>query len=90
MKKEIILTVIIIVTAIIVGLNLSSNTKATPKNIMGRFFSLKSIEALAAGETRCFGDPSKNTGVCRKAVNNTGDVCVDDDSVVTKKCYTHE
>lgn len=56
------------------------------------FLTMTGIEALSAKETRCLvSSTSKdNTGFCKKAVNNTGDVCVTPGAWDSKNCYGHE
>lgn len=86
--KKIFISVFCCITALIAvyNLNISFNNSS-----YGSFnlYSLASIEALASEKTTCYGDPNKNTGVCKATANNTGDVCVVDNSSITFNCYDH-
>ena len=54
----------------------------------GGFLS-EDVESLADTETVCYvsSDSSENRGICRKAVDGTGDVCVDSRWYESRNCY---
>lgn len=73
MKKK-----IIAVCALVTMTFVSSTLCLDFKNDKGVFLSMTNLEAISAKETACTvsSNDENNTGHCKKAVNNTGDVCV--------------
>lgn len=55
----------------------------------GTFLSLTNLEAISASETICFTTSGTKTGVCKKSVNNTGDVCVESGILEKNDCTGH-
>lgn len=93
MKKRFVYMAIITVGTVITVIYLNLQLKTQSNNFTATLLSFKSIEALAAGETRCIvsSDQNKNTGKCKLAVNKEqGAVCVTMSLDGLPDCYGHE
>ncbi|MDM8154403.1 hypothetical protein QUW14_08780 [Bacteroides gallinaceum] len=71
MKRNILKVMVVIVCAIGIGYNTFHAQECSNKYV---FTELDSVEAIAACEVSS--DPSKNTGVCQKDINNSREYCV--------------
>lgn len=93
MKKKFIFIAIFTVSTVITAFYFNTQLKIQPNSLNSKLLSLKSIEAIAAGETRCIvsSDRSKNVGYCRQAVDKSqGAVCVTPGFLELPDCYGHE